>query len=676
MSHFFQELLSKILGKSVYLQIRNQHLYRMKKFFFSLSLLIYVSCLSAQDTQTLFTLDGEAITTAEFEKIYTKNNINNQADYSEASLNEYLDLFINFKLKVAEAEALQMDTIRSIKSELSTYQKQLVKNYANDKEVSEALLQEAYDRSTLEVDASHILVRWPSSYPSAKDSALVLKQIMNIRKGLRASSFAKQAKLKSQDPSAVENSGRLGYLTAFQTVYPFENALYKTKAGEISAPVATQFGYHLVLVHDIRAARGKIKTAHILIKSKEGDSPEKRALAKATVNQIYQDLVEGVVDFTTAVKQYSQDSKTKFQEGQLPELSTAEMITEFADAAFAIEKNGDFAEPVQTALGWHIIQRVSKTEIGTFDEAKSGLSSKISRDSRSNVAQTKNDQDSKVNFGYTTDKNYVNELIFDLAKSYDSGTFTLNEEDYTATIFSIGEDAFTQKDFVVYLKKTVKKAVPNPSVLPALLKGAYDKYESMKIQQYREKHLAEINEDYKDLMQEYHDGILLFELTDREVWSKAVMDTAGLKKFYDENKSNYMWSDRIAYTSYIFYNEKAALKGLKFINKGMSSATILAKLNKKETQVTTKSSKVLVEEFNYGSADIVVGSVFSNKLEDEKNEKIVVDALLGPETKKLNETRGYVISDYQSYLEKNWIINLKQKYRIQVNQEVFKSMIK
>ena len=177
-------------------------------------------------------------------------------------------------------------------------------------------------------------------------------------------------------------------------------------------------------------------------------------------------------------------------------------------------------------------------------------------------------------------------------------------------------------------------------------------------------------------MQEYHDGILLFELTDREVWSKAVMDTAGLKKFYDENKSNYMWSDRIAYTSYTFYNEKAALKGLKFINKGMSPATILAKLNKKETQVSTKSSKVLVEEFNYGSAEIAVGTVFSNTLEDGKNEKIVVDARLGPETKKLNETRGYVISDYQSYLEKNWIINLKQKYSIEVNQEVFKSLIK
>ncbi len=647
----------------------------MKKILFSLFITLNFCFLVAQDSQTLFELDGNPISTSEFEKVYTKNNINNQADYSEASLNEYLELFINFKLKVAEAEALQMDTIPAIKNELKTYQKQLLKNYANDKEVSEALLQEAFERSKFEIDASHILVLWPNSYPSASDSAKVLKEIQSIKKGLNPANFAQKAKLKSQDPSAKDNEGRLGYLTSFQTVYPFENALYVTKSGEISGPVATQFGYHLVLVHDKRPARGKIKTAHILIKSKSKDVEEKQTEAKNKIEKIHSELKAGEVTFETAVKQYSEDKKTKFQGGKLPELSSAEMITEFADAAFSLKVDGDISAPILTSIGWHIIQRVSKTEMGSFDEMKTPLANNIARDSRSNVAQVKNNEDSKKQFGFSTNPKALDNLIQDMSKSFDSGSFKIDESTYQSPLFTIGDHTYLQNDYIKYAKNTLKKAT-KLSELSSLLRSNFDKFQSSKIQQYREDHLAEINEDYKDLMKEYHDGILLFELTDKEVWSKAVMDTSGLKAFHAENKMNYMWSDRVAYTSYTFKDEQIANKGAKLIKKGLSPAKILGKLNKKESMVTMKTAKIETADFDLVDTSLEEGAVVIDKLEDGKLTYKVVNTLFKPEPKLLSETRGYVISDYQGYLEKEWITSLKQKFSIEVNKEVFNSLIR
>lgn len=629
----------------------------------------------AQESEVLFWLDDEPITTQEFEKVYTKNNINNQADYSEESLTEYLDLFVNFKLKVAEAEALQMDTIPSIKNELNTYKKQLVKNYANNKEVSEELLQEAYERSKLEINASHLLILWPNSYPSAADSAKVKKEILAIKKKLTPNNFAQQAALKSQDPSAKDNKGRLGYLTVFQTVYPFENALYNTEKGKISDPVATQFGYHLVLVHDIRPARGKIKTAHILVKNKAADSEEKKKAAKEKIETIYSKIESGELTFAEAAKQYSEDNKTKFQGGKLPELSSAEMIVEFADAAFSLENDGDFSEPVLTEIGWHIIQRLSKTELGSLEEAKNILTNKISRDSRSNVAQAKNNEDTKTQFGFSKNSKAIESVVRDLAGSYDSGTFKLEDRKEDKVLFTIGETSYTQNDYISYAGKTVRN-VKNLASLPAILKTNYDAYESAKLQQYREDHLAEINEDYRDLMQEYHDGILLFELTDKEVWSKAVMDTTGLKAFHEKNKNNYMWPDRVAYTSFVFNDEKSANKGVKLLNKGLDTEKVLGKINKKEQRVETESFKVVKENFEAGEENLVSGALLEQNREDGKIEYWHVDELLNPMPKQLSETRGYVISDYQTYLEKEWIASLKKKYQVKVNKEVFNSLIR
>lgn len=641
----------------------------MKKIIFIVPL--FFQFLTAQNNnETLFTIDNESVSVAEFERVYTKNNINNQADYSKASLDEYLNLFVNFKLKVKEAEMLQMDTIPSIKQELESYKVQLVKNYANDKEVTEELIKEAYERSQYEVNASHILVLWPNSYPSAADSAKTLKAINLIKKKATPKNFNELAKTSSQDPSAKDNGGNLSYLTVFQTVYPFENALYSTKVGEISEPIATQFGYHLVFVHDKRPARGKIKTAHILIKSKETDSDTDKATAQQKAQSIYNELIQGTINFEAAVPKYSEDAKTKFKAGKLPELSSAEMLSEFGDAAFALENDNEFSKPIKTPIGWHIIKRLSKTEVPAFEDAEQDLAVKVNRDSRSNVALEKNIEDSKLKFGFSQNKASFNEVEAALI----AGNIT-DVEKYNKEIFTIGEQKFFQKDFINYTQKNLKFD-KNDSNRASKIKSVYNKFQGEYIQKYRETHLAEINEDYKNLMQEYHDGILLFELTNNEVWSKAVADTVGLKTFHEANKNNYMWADRADVSTYSFQNDKAAQKGIKFLEKGKNSDFVLSKLNKKENLVKVKKLKVEKENFNNEELEWLKGSNSNKTLEDGSVQYTIVNEILSPMPKALNETKGYVISDYQNYLEKEWIANLKNKYKVEVNNQVFQSLIK
>lgn len=525
----------------------------MKKVIFSLVIIVAFTSLKAQ---TLFTIGNEEVDVKEFERVYTKNNINNQADYSKASLDEYLDLYMKFRMKVAEAEALQMDTISSIKNELETYRKQLAKNYLTNREVTENILEEAYDRYQTEIDASHILIMWPNEYPSANDSVNILKQINQVKRKFNGKNFDKLAQQYSQDPSAKENSGRLGYLTAFQTIYPFENAMYATEVGKISEPVATRFGYHLVYIHDKRPTRGKIKTAHLLIKSKKSDNESLQIAAFEKVNNIYKELINNEISFEDAVKKYSDDNKTKYSNGELPELSSNEMLNEFADAAYKIENDGGFSAPVKTSIGWHIIKRLSISENPTLKEMENDLKTKISRDARSNVAIEKTVEDSKRDFGFKANVEHKKEIFKLLKNNFKNNQFDITQtQSYKKPLFTIGSETATQNEFAAFLIKNHLRNSKETNV-NLVLDRLYQNFENQRILQYRENNLEQIDEDFKNLMKEYRDGILLFELTNDKVWSKAVSDTAGLKQFHDANKIKYMWGERLSYSTYKVNGEK------------------------------------------------------------------------------------------------------------------------
>jgi peptidyl-prolyl cis-trans isomerase SurA len=325
----------------------------MKKAIF-ISFLCASTLLSAQQVDkksTIFTVAGQPVTVGEFEYVYTKNNLNNQADYSEKSLTDYLKLYENFRLKVKEAEALKLDTIQSLVNELAGYRKQLAKSYLTDREITEALVKDAYDRSLKEVNVAHILVKCDENANPA-DTLAAYKKAMDIRKRLlKGEDFGKLAAELSDDPSAKQNKGDIGYFSVFQTVYPFESAAFNTKAGEISFPVRTSFGYQLVKGIAQRPAQGEILVAHILRKFPENATAEQKDAVAKQIDSIDKQLVSGKLTFAEAVSKYSEDRTSKGKNGELPWFSTGRMVPDFERGAFALKANGELSKPVQTTYG-------------------------------------------------------------------------------------------------------------------------------------------------------------------------------------------------------------------------------------------------------------------------------------------------------------------------------------
>lgn len=652
---------------------------------FSFVFIFMFSLAQAQQNanQTLFTIAGSEVKVSDFTRVYTKNNINNQADFSKASLDEYLQLYRNFRLKVKEAESLGLDTLPAFKTELESYRKQLVPNYITDKKATENLVVEAYNRLKEEVEVSHILIFWPNSNPSKADSLKVMNELKKIKAEAEKTSFNEQIAIYGKNNSnkypnnkQKYESGNIGYVTAFQTVYPFENAMYNTPVGKISEPVATAFGYHLVYVTDKRAARGKMETAHLLIKSKNEDTKENQENAKTKIDKIYAELQSGTLTFENAVSQYSEDKKSKFQGGMLPMLSGAEMLETYADAVFALTTDGAITAPVKTEIGWHIIKRIKKEELPTFDIAKADIEKKVNRDTRSNVANELMIADTKQKFGFTENALAKKEVIAHLNQQF-SGKEAMvlkTPVEFNKTLFTIGNKNIMQTDFISVIQSN--RAVKNAEQAQDF-ESKYQNFLNSEITKYREAHLEEISEEFRHLMQEYHDGILLFELTNKEVWNKAVEDTAGLKTFFESHKQNYMWKDRITYTVYTAKDQKTADKLKAFLSKGKNDAFLEKKLNAKESTFTLKYVK---DEKDSNDFVKLIAWKKGNLTEETNLDGSVVVSyvtdILPSSPKALNETRGYVISDFQNQLEKEWLETLGKKYPIVVNQEVFNSLIK
>jgi peptidyl-prolyl cis-trans isomerase SurA len=367
----------------------------MKKYFAIVSLSLFSGFAFAQtntDSRTLFTTGSDKVTVSDFQYVYNKNNVNNQADYSEKSLRDYLNLYENFRLKVKEAEALHLDTISSLKTELEGYRKQLAKSYLTDREISDKLITEGYERSKTEINASHILVKCDENANPA-DTLAAFKKILALKKRLdKGEAFEKVAKESSEDPSAKTNEGNIGWFTVFGTIYPFETAVYSLRPSETAtAPVRTEFGYHLVKVNQTRAARGQIHVAHLLVRFPENPTLAQKDSVKQKVEEAYGLITSGKLPFDEAVKTYSDDKATRVKGGELQWFGSGtsiRMVPEFEDAAFGLQKDGDITKPVMTQFGWHIIKRLEKREMPSFADAKADIKKKVERDTRSQVAKS------------------------------------------------------------------------------------------------------------------------------------------------------------------------------------------------------------------------------------------------------------------------------------------------
>ncbi len=647
------------------------------------------------DEDVLMTVNGKEVSKAEFVRIYKKNNANEQV-LDQKSLNEYLELFINFKLKVAEAESLGLDTAKTFINELAGYRKQLAKPYLIDKDIDQKLLEDAYEHLKYDVKASHILVKLENN-ASPEDTLKAWEKIMGLRQRILAGeSFEIAAKRGSDDPSAKSNGGNLGYFTGFQMVYPFEAAAFTTPIGKISMPVRTRFGYHLIKVDDKRPARGKIRVAHIMVAVPKDGGSDKSALEKA--ESIHQRIMAGE-DFGKLAKENSDDHGSATKGGELPLFGTGRMVPEFEEAAFKLNEVGDFSPVIKTSYGYHIIKLLEKKGIDSFDNMKQELKSRISKDARSSASRKALIAQLKHEYNFRENKDRVNNFYKNVTDSILVGRWDgESAEGMHEELFNLNKKSFTETEFTEYLINYRMKSVDES--VQVLVGRLYKTWVDQSIIDYEESRLEEKYPDFRYLMNEYHDGILLFELSDQMVWTKAVKDTTGLENFYQKNKQNYMWEERLDASIYKIGpdstysklapvdctagNEKTLAKFSKIIRKRKPEKMSIDKLKVKVVGMNEKykgNLKLKVDEgfFSKKDNDEIDAiewkpGMISKTDKDGNHTYIVVRGVRSPEPKSLKEARGLVTADYQNYLEQEWIKELRSKYNVQVNKEVLNTI--
>lgn len=644
----------------------------MKHLLLSLGLFIAATASYAQKDTIVMEVGKVKVPKSEFLQIYLKNNPHPKFD--QKTLDDYADMFAKFKLKVIEAEAEGYDTIPKLERELAGYRNTLSAPYLTDKTLQEDLVKQAYDRLKTEVRASHILIK-VSPRATPEDTLRAYNKILAIKKRIEAGEdFEKVAKETSEDPSVAHNGGDLGYFTAFQMVYPFEEAAYTTKLGKVSNIVRTNYGYHILEVTGIRPERGTIRVAHIMIAAKEGSTPAELASAKKKAEEIYQKAIKGE-DFAKLAKDYSDDSQSAQRGGELPAFgsgTTTRMVPTFEDAAFALKHDGDISEPVQTDFGFHIIKRLEWKPLGSFDELKREIQEKVSKDERAKITQAAYIVKLKKEYNFKDESAKGLKWFYaNVDSSYFKGQINLNKIKKDRTLFVLNKIPYTQKQFGAYLNAN------NRYVRTGTFKEIVDKnfknWEENSVIDYEKSQLDTKYPEFKSLMNEYHDGVLLFEIMSNKVWNKASEDSVGLKKFFDENRSKYVWKKRLDAYVYECQNKKVASEVYAMLEKNdtISSKTIIDKINKdSELNLKVMTNKYEQDNTPYLKDRDLKESLNSVYDFDGKYYVVKVNEILPPSEKEFAQCRGLVISDYQDYLEKVWITQLKQKYPVKVHEQV------
>ena len=640
----------------------------------------------AQDQRVLMNIGDQTIKVDEFLGIYNKNNTNNVVD--KKTMEEYVDLFVNFKLKVFEAESLGMDTIPKFIRELSGYKNQLAQPYLIDRQVNEDLINEAYERLKEDVAAYHILVKVAPDAP-AGDTLKAMKKLQLYTKSIKSEDDMKAAiaRIKgTKDEQVIAED--LGYFTAFSMVYPFESAAYNTEVGKLSKPVRTRFGYHAIFVRDRRPARGEIRVSHIFIRTNPDNTEDQKQAAKNRINEIHKRILIGE-DFRELVKQFSEDKTSVKDNGMLPWFGTGGTASVFEDAAFSLENNGDISDPIQSAYGWHIIRREDRRDVAEFEAIKSNLKRKIEKDARALKGRTSLlrtlKEDYALTFNYPN-RDRASKLV---TEEYLSGKWKMPKElpnPMDKPVLTISDNklsktskVYTQLNYLNFIQKNQKKRKEGEMV-SAVLADEWKSFVNEMLIDF-ENGLLEIKyPEFKALMQEYHDGILLFDLMDQKVWSKAVKDSAGLEDFYKTHKSDYMWPERVDASIYECANEQVAKKVEKLtkkrVKKGYTDAYIMQEINEDNalnlnirSGLFAKSDDAIIDKTPWVPGTYTIQ-------DSGKPTLVQVYDVKQPQPKALNEARGLITSAYQSHLEEMWIQELRSKYPVQVDQKVFESINK
>lgn len=635
---------------------------------FLFSSLFIANVIVASEDPVIMKIGNKDITKTEFEYIWSKNNTNNTID--KKSFNEYIDLFVNFKLKVAEAESQGLDTTNAFISELDGYRRQLTTPYLTDKKAEEIIVQQTYDRIRKYVEASHILIKVLQD-ASPEDTLAAWNKINAVyAQAAKGADFAKLARENSQD-NVKDEGGYLSFATGFKYVYTFENAVYNTHVGAVSQPFRTQFGYHIVKVHSTRDAGGRYRSGHIL-KLVPKDAPkENQDAAELAIYKIYKAIKDGG-DFQKFAETESDDQNAAANRGEYGLMYCGSLPIEYEDEVYKL-KIGEYSEPFRSKYGWHIVKALEFLPYPSIEEMKEDINGIIGRDERSMFAKNALVEKLKKEYSYSlVSENFIAfEKAWDALRKNQDSTAIKALRKSNSPVFELGGSLYPQKSFSQFIDK--KASGTNN------MKSLFNEFVNEKVLAYEDSKLEKKYPEFGHLMQEYRDGILLFEISNREVWDKATKDTAGLISYFANNKKKYAWEKPRFKGFIISCTDKNVAAKAKKLMKGIPNDSIAVVLRRNLN--TDSTTVVKIEKGLYSAGENpATDSLIFNLKNSKKDKTFTVQFLKGKMLKKGPESymdvRGLVISDYQTYLEKVWIDGLKSKYNVIIYEEVVNTVNK
>lgn len=637
--------------------------------FIILIIVVPVIC-QAQDlnTRILMTVGSVNTEAGEFIRMYKKS----LEPGIPLPVDDYVLQYSLFKLKVADAINEGYDTTASFRNELNGYRIQLSQNYLTDEQTKEKVLRQAYNRSLTEINVWHILVALKQD-PSVADTLKAWKKANEIRaRILNGEPFEQVARSTSDDQSVRINEGNLGYITAFQIIMPFEDAVYSMKKGALSRPVRTPYGYHIIRVTDIRPSKGKILVAHIMKNAPPGTPESDAKKAEVEINSIYKKLQDGN-PFSELAKKYSDHKESASKGGVLNWFGTGEMIPDFSEAAFSIKDTGEYTKPVRTIYGWHIIRLLDRKPPSSFEETRSYLESRINQtylnylSKRTFVEKLKKEYNFKINkntFDWFVEN--TDTLIIQGLKKYDNAAIP------EGIIYSFTYQTLKSRDFAEYIEKSGTLFITHDSSL--FIKKMLETRASDQLIAYENSVLEKKYPEFRYLMNEFHDGILLFDVSSKKVWDRISHDSLGLRGYYEKNKYKFLSKKEIEAKIYVLKirDEEKMLSSAykKYSGKPDCDSRLLAKFNKEQDTV------LIIREGIWHSGDDpdidntewITGThyFYSHGFPAI----ILIKKVKDPVPLKFEEVQEKMMTGYQEYLDSEWIRQLKEKYSVRIDSSV------
>lgn len=628
-----------------------KHVYSVILIF---SLFFSMNAFQAKDL-VVATIDGHEIQSGELIYAYSKNRSDSSSLYYD-SLKNYLDQYINFKLKVMEARELGLDTSITFKNELTGYISQLRKPYLENPKAEVELIEKVYERMQWEVNASHILLKLlPNAEP--KDTLRAYQLIDSLRSTIsNRSHFEQLARQFSQDGSA-RNGGKLGWFTAMDMVSSFEDAAYQTEVDQVSEVIKTRFGYHILYVNDKRLSRGKLKTSHIFLTHQQRGSDQSFKLTQA----VYDSIVSGA-DWDAMARKYSDDSRTKMNGGQLPWARIRQLPDDFMDIAYSLKEVGDISTPSRTQFGWHIVKLDGVDPLPKLNVLRGEIANQLKRMGRNTLNTEALITKLKTENNFVQNDNILKEQIGAIARK----AAARNGE-----IFNLGGKSVSVEEFENYL---LRKGIASGDFNNIM--GAYEKFEEEYLFTYEDSIAPTKYPDYGYLLKEYEEGLLLFEVMQKTIWDKGLEDSVGLQKYYQDYLKNYSVGKRYK-VDVVSSTDNSLVK--RFVqmqrsNPTVSTDSLLTLHFSPDEQRLLKIVKRIIkadEIPNFESTELKSSSWIEEK---STGEWYLIYEVLAAGYYDLDEIRGRVISDYQDFLDQQWITQLRKKRKIKVDKKALKKL--